>query len=107
MVPETAAKVDRIEVRLNEHGQLIDRYGVRIDRLDIDVYGDEARHLRGLLERQGTTEGAVKAIAACQHDMQVRYETTLTVAKVVLAILAATGVGVWWPILAAAFSNIP
>jgi len=95
-----------MDARLNEYGQRIDEHGRRIVGLEHDVYGDVSRHHPGLVERVTITEEAVEAISACQHDMKVRYEVSLTIAKVVLAILAATGIGVWWPILSAAFQQI-
>jgi len=114
MMPETVEEIRRISVRLDEHGRMIDENGKRITimldkqgKLINAVYGDAQLHHDGLISKQEETSIAVKSLCDNLREQEIRYQTTLTVAKIVLAILAATGVGVWWPILSGALSHVP
>ena len=106
--------MQQIIVRLDEHGRRIDGNGKLIEvvarrqeRLTNAIYGDAEMRYPGLLERQGTTEETVERLVDNWHAMEIRWETTLILLKISVAILSATGLGVWWPILKQILNTIP
>lgn len=85
------------EVRLDEHGRLINQQGerlnihaARMDGLMLVVYGDDEKEIKGLLQRTGKLENTITEIQLWRRDIMIY-------ARAVLAILAFTSIGTWLP----------
>jgi hypothetical protein len=107
-------QLEKIIVRLDDQGRLINEHGEHIATLDrrhsrlaAAIYGDEELSINGLLQRQAGSEAALLEITNWRRTIEVQWKTAILLIKFGLAVMTVTGVGVWVPILKALTNGTP
>lgn len=77
-----------LEEKLRQHDIILTRH-------ELSLYGDNSRGQDGVVLTVRRQQDTLDELRSMVRDMHTRWQTLVTMGKVVIAILSLTGIGVW------------